>query len=84
MKDVYVVVATHQNDGIVILEVFEDVAEALDFEKNQNIRQVLLSDYGEKMAASYDKDEVQVTFCVRNFHLKNNNEIAFDQAMKVL
>ena len=65
MKEVFIVTAVHDNDGVVIQEVFEDSFKALDFEQSENIRQHLLEQYGENMRQSYDEDKVAVSFHVR-------------------
>ena len=64
-QEVFIVTAVHNNDGVVIQEVFEDLRKALDFERSENIRQYLLKHYGENMLRSYDEDKVTITFSVR-------------------
>ena len=67
-KEVFIVTAVHDNDGVVIQEVFENQQKALDFE-SKNIRQHLLKHYGENMLRSYDEDKIAISFHVRTIKI---------------
>ena len=64
-RNVFIITAVHDNDGVVIQEVFRDSQKALDFEKQESIRSHLLEHYGSNMLRRYNEDKVAVSFHVR-------------------
>lgn len=47
-KELYLIYATTDSSGLVLNEIFENMDDALEFEKNE-VKKQLLANYGEKM-----------------------------------
>ena len=60
-KKIYVVSATTTIEGLVLLELFEDIDDALSFEKN-GVKKQLRNEYSDKMA---DCPDLQIAFSTR-------------------
>ena len=63
-NELYLITATTRSEGLVLSEIFQDVDEALYFEKNGVIRQ-LRTNYGESMA---NCDSLQIGFRPMKVH----------------
>ena len=61
MNKLYLITATTTTSGLVLSEIFENEADALDFEKN-GVRKQLLEEYGYNMA---NAESLTIGFSVR-------------------
>jgi len=64
MNEIYVVAAHVDGNGIVMSEVFEDIDEALEYEKNGMDAQIR-EEYGDLMA---DHPSLETMFATRKLH----------------